>query len=40
MLKMKLNAPWIEVVKKQKGPIVDKVVLMNPTLDEESKKKV
>ena len=31
---IKANAPWIEVVKKQKGPSVDRMEMMNVTLEE------
>ena len=36
---IKLNAPWIEVVKKQKGVIVDRFEVMNATLEKEAKRK-
>ena len=36
---MKGNAPWIEVVKKQKGTLVDRMEMMNTTFEEEAKRK-
>ena len=36
---MKLNALWIEVVKKQKVAIVNRVEVINGTLEEEAKRK-
>ena len=36
---IKANAPWIEVVKKQKGTSMDRMEMMNATLEEEAKRK-
>ena len=36
---IKANAPWIEVVKKQKGTSMDRMAMMNATLEEETKRK-
>ena len=36
---IKANAPWIEVVKKQKGTSMDRMAMMNATLEEEAKRK-
>ena len=36
---IKSNAPWIEIVKNHKGAIMDRVEVMNATLEEEAKRK-
>ena len=36
---VKANVPWIEVVKKQKGTSMDRMEMMNATLEEEAKRK-
>ena len=33
------NTPWIEVVKKQKRPSIDRMEMMNATFEEEAKGK-
>ena len=33
------NTPWIEIVKKRKGTLVDKIQMINAKLDEEAKMK-
>lgn len=35
-----LNAPWIEVIKKQKGAMVDTVEVMKATLEEDAERKM
>ena len=36
---IKVNAPWIEAVKKQKGTSMDRMEMMNATLEEEEAKR-
>ena len=36
---IKANAPWIEVVKNKKWTLVDKMAMMNVTLEEEEGKR-